>query len=164
MKFKLEKIPELSGIKASIYTVLPEGSSTSLFDDFIFKNKIDHESEVIDIIKRIRLMATQRGALEQFFKLNEGAPGDLVCALYDKPRFNLRLYCIRFGSTAIILGGGGHKRKTLKAWQEDPALTKSVSEMINISECIYRRILDKQIKWSQNQIDLVGDLDFKEDD
>lgn len=36
--------------------------------------------------------------------------------------------------------------------------------MIKISKMIYQRILDKDIKWSSNQIDLLGELDFYEDE
>ncbi len=37
---------------------------------------------------------------------------------------NLRLYCIRLGSAVVILGGGGHKPKTIRTLQDDTKLTE----------------------------------------
>ena len=55
-------------------------------------------------------------------KEHEGKPGDGVCALYDDPDKNLRLYGIRFGRTILVLGGGGVKPKTIRALQESDKL------------------------------------------
>ena len=68
----------------------------------------------MNFLERIRTINEKTGARESFFKPNEGKPGDLVCALFDIPNSNLRLYCIRFGNSLIILGGGGEKKKTIK--------------------------------------------------
>ncbi|WP_172664799.1 hypothetical protein [Pedobacter steynii] len=154
----------MSGSKASIYTILPEGRTTSLFHDFLIKNSVTNEKEVQDILGRIKLMADKEGAREGYFKLNEGKIGDSVCALYDRPGSKVRLYCIRMGNTAIILGDGGPKSKSIRSWQQDPALSKSVNELIEIHEMIYERILNKEIRWAPNYKDLIGDLDFNENE
>ena len=93
-----------------------------------------------------------------YFKLFEGKPGDGVAALYDKEEHKLRLYCIRYANTIIILGGGG--RKVTDAWQEDPELTDHVELMIRVSKEISERIRNKEIKFINNGHDFEGDLIF----
>ena len=111
---------QLSGRQASIYSLYMEEEQQTLLDRFIKENKNSFISELKDIVSRLNTMANKEGAREQYFKIKEGKPGDLVCALHDRPKSNLRLYCIRFGSSLIILGGGGHKPKTIRALQDDP--------------------------------------------
>lgn len=111
MKCRIVKIERLSGSASSIYTIFIDDAEYSLFDIFIKDNNTLFKSELNDIVKRLRSIGSITGAREQFFKLNEGNPGDGVCALYDDPEKKLRLYCIRYGTTAIILGGGGVKPK-----------------------------------------------------
>ena len=65
--------------------------------------------------------------------MDEGIPGDGVCALFDLPNSNLRLYCIRYGNSIIILGGGGQKPKTISAFQENEKLAKQFEV---ISSCV----------------------------
>ena len=81
-------------------------------------------------------MATKTGAAEHFFKLNEGKPGDGVCALFDSPDKKLRIYCIRFANVAIIVGGGGYKPKNIRAYQENSVLKKEAEMVIQISKII----------------------------
>jgi hypothetical protein len=45
--------------------------------------------------------------------MNEGKYGDGVSALFDKPKYKLRLYCIRYGTQIIIVGWGGEKRQCI---------------------------------------------------
>ncbi len=86
----------------------------------------------------------------------------MVCALYDEPDRDLRLYCIRNGNVAIILGGGGLKE--VKAWQEDPKLSKEANAMIQVSEDIYQRIKEGDLRWSPDGKKLIGNLSFSEDE
>ncbi|MBK6979124.1 MAG: hypothetical protein IPH28_20170 [Cytophagaceae bacterium] len=64
--------------------------------------------------------------------------GDGVCALYDDPDRNLRLYCIRYGKQIVVLGGGGHKPKTIRALQEDEKLKQENYLIRNISKKHHR--------------------------
>ncbi|RQO75572.1 hypothetical protein DBR43_09550 [Pedobacter sp. KBW06] len=164
MNFEITKIEALSGRKVSIYTILPEGKTTTLFEDFLIENSVTYKKEVEDILYRIKIMADKEGAREGYFKINEGKLEDSVCALYDKPGSKIRLYCIRLGNTAVILGGGGPKSKSIRSWQQDPALSKSVKQLIEVHDKIYQRILNKDIKWAPNNKDLIGDLDFNENE
>ena len=100
--------------------------------------------ELRNIDMRIKVMNEETGAREQYFKLHEGKPGDGVAALYDFPGKKLRLYCLRFGSTTVILGGGGQKRT--RTYQEDKELDKQVKLMSRISRMITLSMKDKELR------------------
>ncbi len=103
MNFKLEKIEYLSGAQASIYSIILQNEEQTIFEQFLAKNQVKYREEILDIIKRLHVIGHDVGAREQFFKLEEGKRGDLVCALYDDPEKKLRLYGIRYGMTTVIL-------------------------------------------------------------
>ncbi|MEQ9231474.1 MAG: hypothetical protein RIF46_12395, partial [Cyclobacteriaceae bacterium] len=115
MKCRLVKMTQFSGNKANIYGVIKENDTQTLFDHFVIENKTSFLSELKDITSRLQTIGHKVGAQEYFFKPNEGKLGDGVCALYDKPESNLRLYCIRYGNDLIIVGGGGPKSKKIRA-------------------------------------------------
>ncbi|MBL7767832.1 MAG: hypothetical protein JNK20_02615 [Flavipsychrobacter sp.] len=162
MKYKLVKLQRLSGNEASIYSVYLEHENRTLFERFIAENQPAYQQELWNIIGRIKSMGTEVGARDHFFKKNEGKPGDLVCALYDEPDKYLRLYCIRFGRTCIILGGGGPK--DVAAWQDDSKLAEEANWMITVSNDIYKRILEGDIRWVDDGFELEGDLSFNQDE
>lgn len=161
MNFTLVKIVELSGNKASVYSLFSEDEKCTLFEKFMSENSISFKSETNDILQRLKSIAWKDGAREQFFKTREGKPGDLVCALYDRPNSHLRLYCIRLGGSLIILGGGGHKPKTIRALQSDPKLNFENSLMIKLSDEFFHRLRKKEISYANDFMDLEGDLDFE---
>ena len=86
---------------------------------------------------------------------------DLVCALYDNPDRKLRLYCIRYGMSLIIVGGGGPKE--VRALQDDEKLTKENYTLRDVSDAILERMRDKDIKFSDDHQELEGDLKFYDD-
>lgn len=161
MKCELIKIDELSGNKASIYSVIIDEDDISLFEEFIDENFHSYSSEINNIIQRLQTIGAKTGAREQYFKLNEGIPGDGVCALYDDPDKKLRLYCIRYGTMIIILGGGGTKPKNIRALQESEKLTEENYLMRAISRTITEKIKDKDIRLSTYTNDFEGELSFE---
>lgn len=154
----------LSGKKASIYSVIMKGDTVTLFDHFISENIKAFESEIRFMVGRLKEIGHHAGAREQFFKTKEGKPGDGVCALYDCPDSNLRLYCIRYGSMAIILGGGGHKPKAIKAWQEDEKLSTEANTIMQVSKDITQRLASGDLEWSTDGFHLTGNLNTSEDE
>ncbi|MBK8636167.1 MAG: hypothetical protein IPN72_22470 [Saprospiraceae bacterium] len=91
---KLVKIDRLSGNGASIYSIVLNGEKDSMLDKFVNDNVNSFKSETKDILMRLTTIESQQVLETQFFKENEGSPGDGVCALFDNPDSNLRLYCI----------------------------------------------------------------------
>jgi len=162
MNYEIVELVNFSGHKTTIYSVILGDDELTLYDYFIEENIEEYKKEIKSIVNRLAIIGNETGAREQFFKLNEGKPGDSVCALYDEPSNYLRLYCIRYGLCVIILGGGGPK--FTRTWQEDPKLTLEASTLIEISNDIAQRIKDGEIKWSHNGTQLIGNLKFSDDE
>lgn len=164
MKYELVKLNKMSGNKASIYSILLEDEQKTLFDCFIEENKNSFISELKSISDRLKTIGHITGAKEDFFKHKEGNPGDGVCALYDLPGSQLRLYCIRYGSLIVILGGGGYKPKGMRAFQEDPKLKKENYFLRQVSSAIQKRIADKEIIYTDDYMDFEGNLIFNDEE
>ena len=118
MKISLVELEELSGEKLKVYSVVVEEEELTLYDQFLEENQEQHKDEISDITNRIEVMARFTGLRDDFIKTGEGALGDGICAIYDKPESNLRLYFIRYGNVAIVVGGGGPKPKTIRRLQD----------------------------------------------
>ena len=163
MRYAIEEIEELSGNACHIYSLREDGSENSLFDGFIVRNSDLYEDEVVDIYNRLKYMGNEGGAREGFFKHNEGKPGDGIVALYDRPDSKLRLYCIRYGSVTLIVGDGGAKPKSVRAWQEVPELNSSVNRLMQISDKIYEAIREKDIRFTEDG-KLIGELTITDEE
>lgn len=167
MNFRIVRLEEFSGPKATIYSAIleeDEPDQTTLFDRFVTETVGTYREEVKDIVKTLRAIGQKAGARDNFFKEWEGNPGDGVCALYDGPDKLLRLYCIRFGSGVLVVGGGGHKPKTMRALQESDKLTRENDCMRIISKHIAGRIREKELVWSDDENELLGDFNFYENE
>lgn len=158
MEYTIDIVSNLSGEACGIYTLCEKGEQKSLFNLFLEQNFIAYKSEIIDIVKRLSTIGHKTGAREQYFKLDEGKPGDGICALYDEDESKLRLYCIRFGRDIIILGGGGEKPKNIRAFQENEKLTKENYLLREASRILSEKIESKEIKFSSDGIRFEGDL------
>ena len=157
-KCQLIKIPQLSGPMGSVYTILVDDEQNTSFENFTINNQTSFKDEIKDIVKRLKTMGSQTGMKADFFKQYEGKPGDGVCALYDKDKSNLRLYCIRYGSHLIILGGGGHKSKSIRTFQEDGNLERENYILRELSKLITEKMLDREIRLSEDGMNFEGDL------
>jgi hypothetical protein len=72
------------------------------------------------------------------------------------------MYCIRFGTFLIILGGGGFKPKSISAFQEDDKLTAENFLMRKVSRDIYQRLKEGEIEYTNDNKDFEGNLEFYE--
>lgn len=128
-----------------------------LVEQFIERYKTDFMPELLDISRRLKSLGNVTGCLPTFFKEDEGLdPDDLVCALFDIPDRHLRLYCIRLTENIVIIGDGGPK--TTRTWQEDPHLTKTVSDMMGISAIVRAKLQNQEIYISPSGLLLQGGL------
>lgn len=162
MKFELVELSRLSGKKATIYSLLINDDELTLFDRFIEENDEQFSEEIDSIFDTIYKMGHKYGAARQFFKENEGKLGDLICALYDTPNSNLRLYCIRLGNAVIILGGG-HKPKSVRAFQEVKSLQEANYLLRKFSELLRQKMIDGDLFW-ENDMELNGNFIFDTDE
>lgn len=158
MKCKLVLHRELSGDYSTIYSIHLEGSKNDKLTEFLLENLAIYPSEVKEILSRLRIIGKKAGAEEDFFKHNEGNPGDGVCALFDRKNSKLRLYCIRYGKQIVVVGSGGHKPKNTRTYQDDPKLNKEnkIIKIISksITEC-------ETIGFSRSGLSFTGDLEFE---
>ena len=162
MKTKLVKLENLSGNKASVYSIWFEELQETSFEIFLNENKNVFLSELKDILSRLKSIGNTTGAREQFFKINEGIPGDGVCALYDNPDKKLRLYCIKYGTLIVILGGGGPKN--VRQLQQNTKLKDENYFLRELSEQITERLKDGEIWYTNNNMDFDGNLEFENED
>ncbi len=162
LKYEIVEIEQFSGKEAKIYTILPYGKAMTLFDEFIAINQTKYLEEILDITSRLKIIGNDTGAKTQFFKLNEAKFGENIAALYDAPNKFLRLYCIRFDMNILILGGGGPKQT--RTWQDDPNLTRIVNRLRKYSNDIYKRIDSKDIYWSRDGKEFLGNLNMNENE
>lgn len=162
MNFRLVEISGISGEKCRIYSVLPDGEQYTVFEQFLTEYENTYADDIDEIYNRLHVMGHREGARDGYFKKEEGRPGDLVCALYDKPDEHLRLYCIRFGTVAIILGGGGPKTKDIRAWQEDRVLSENACMMMAVSSQYAHAVREGDIAISPTG-ELIGNLNFIDD-
>ena len=163
MGFRIVEIEELSGPYCKIYSIAYDGKGGDmLFDDFLDRMDEDYPDEVEDIWNKLQFMADEGGARLQFFRENEGLPGDGVVALLKESGFTLRLYAIRYGTVLLILGSGGYKDPSIKAWQDDEILRTHALEIEKISALITERIKNREIKICDDGT-LEGDLYFDEE-
>ena len=163
IKCEIVKLEQFSGSKASIYSVVLAGETQTLLDKFISENNILYKSETKNILERLIAIGHNVGARVNFFKEGEGNPGDGLCALYDNPNSKLRLYCIRYGSQIIIVGGGGEKPKNIRTLQESDKLKEENYLLRELSGQITNRIKEKEIQFSNDSLNFIGNLAFDEE-
>ena len=154
--FEIVKLNELSGDYCAIYSIRFIGDDDSLFEQFLSEYYKTFRDEVLDIYTRLKAIGRCVGLREGFYKANEGKPGDGVCALYDKPDAHLRVYFIYFGTDLIVVGDGGEKPKSIRAWQEDPVLSDANLLMQLVSEKIREATDNKDIRITDQGFE--GDL------
>lgn len=158
MNYEIVEMQPYSGSEAKVYSIIPQGENETLFDKFVNEYRSEFKDEIKNILKTVYQIGHTTGARNSFFKHFEGKYGDFVCALFDLPDKNIRLYCIRFGMVAVILGGGGEKADGIISWQEDEKLSKEATQMISYAANILQRIDDGDIYWSKDKTELEGNL------
>lgn len=142
MKFEIVNIEEFSGEMAQIYSVMFENDDMTLMDHFFEDNAI-YEEELKEMAKKLISMGKSTGCRIQFFKENEGAPGDGLVAFWYK---RMRMYCLRIGSACIILGDGGYKPPEISAYQEDALLNSKAQQMRKIAARINKATIERDIR------------------
>ncbi len=162
MNYEIVTLEEFSGCRASIFSILPEDTELTLFDNFVEEFSVEFKDEIVSIADLLQDMGNKYGIRENFVKLNEGKPDDGIIALYDNPDKHLRLYGIRFGSGILILGSGGEKKT--RTWQQDQKLTNAMEALMQISSKITKRIQNKEITFSADGTYIQGKLNFYNND
>lgn len=159
MKNKLVRLSNLSGEAASIYSIYYSDKEEVLFEKFVRENIQHNPQETMDIVRRLRSIGSDTGAQDIYFKLDEGLDwDDGVCALFDVPEKNLRLYCILVSEKILIIGSGGCKSKDIRKWQEDQQLSSAVHEMMHFSRIIKVKLEHGSLYFSDDESNLEGNM------
>jgi hypothetical protein len=158
VKFRLKKLEKFSGEKATFYSIIADDQD--LFARFIDENIKIFSEELIQIAARIKTMGTKHGAIDIFFKLEESSEfrDEKVVAFHDIPESKLRLYCVKISDSIVILGGGGHKAKSIVRWQENLKLKKEAHLVMAVSELIELKLQQRKLSISGNNLAFIGDL------
>lgn len=150
MNFDIEEIQELSGNAASIYSVTMEGEETTLLEQFFEENE-EYKAELNEIIEKLYVMGQKTGCRWDFFRHDEGSPGDGVSVLKSG---RLRLYCLYVDSTIVCFGSGGYKSSKIRAYQEDVKLNQKVEQMKAIAKRINKAIKERDIEIKQGKLNI----------
>jgi len=162
MNYRIVKYVELSGRRATVYTLVRDGEAGSLFDMLLQDCDALYPAETENLLAKLRTMSQQTGLRKDQFRVDEGLPGDLVVAISDDVTATLRAYGIRYGNTILLLGAGGPK--FVRAWQDDPKLKRAAEEMITISKAMKEKVQNREITWTANEMEWTGDLTIETDD
>lgn len=161
------EIEELSGEKLKVYSIITEDDEEddyTLFDRFIEANSVKFKQEVEDITNRIEVIARYTGLRDDYIKAGEGNLGDGIYALYDKPDSNLRLYFIRYGNVAIVLGGGGQKPKSIRRLQENPQLKDANYFLRKVSAVLADAVREGSLSISDEGLESNTDFNYTIDE
>ena len=116
------RIIEIKGLqlaKVNYYTIWIDGNDNSEFRDFAERMNLSpkNKTEFQELLVRIRQIGNQYGALQRFF--HPEAAADALSLPYprlehidiepENNNFGLRLYCLRFSESIIILFNGDRK-------------------------------------------------------
>lgn len=153
-KVELVELEEFRCGAGRVYSVAVDDADGTLYDRFLEENEQEYKEELVEIMTKLNTMSSRTGFTDTFFKLNEGRPGDGICAITDW-KGKLRLYCIRFGNILLVLGGGGPK--TTRKYQEDPKLLSENLLLRSVSDAMAEAIKEKDIR-IEDDGSLSGDL------
>ena len=142
MNFEIKEVKNLSGEKAHIYSVILDGDSKTLLEQF-FDENAKYRRDVKKILNKILVMANDTGCRRQYFKEGEGALGDGVVAI-DKTGC-LRLYGIYFHNAVVLFGSGGYKPPGVVAYQDYAPLNAKAQQVKKIAKIINQMIIDKEL-------------------
>lgn len=157
MEYGIVEIKKLSGPKAHIYTIHVEGECKTLFEEFWIENKDKYPKELKKIKEKLIAMGRRVGCQDTLFKVGEGRLGDGVCAISVG---RIRLYCIRYGNTTLILGSGGFKPPGIRAYQEDDSLNAKTQLVKDIAAELNQMVNDREMHFSEDGVITIESTDY----
>lgn len=139
------------GKKAGFYTIVFDGEAMSEADKFfeIINKKAPKKAE--NLYSNIEYQAEERGCQDHLFTYERDV------SVYKMKEGKWRLYCIRFGKVAVILGGGDFK--DVPKTQDSEILEGHVEKLRFVNKLINERISNGDLYISDNG--LVGNFKFE---
>ena len=159
MKKRVEIVLVDQGSGGTLYSVRFAGEKETELEKFLYNELLHKEKGFNEIVQRLSSMTDSLGYREQFFEMNEGLRTDSVAAL---KRGRIRLYCLRWSSSLLIVGTGG--LKTAQTYQKDMALRHIVPELQELDKLIMMRQRSGDIEIDHNNGSMRGNLIFSLED
>lgn len=134
MKF-FKIIEYYTGRKASFFSVITDDNQDdefSLLAERLYST--EHKDKLLKLISKIQIMADKTGTRD-FFK-DEGANLVFRFNIDNDEAYPIRIYCIKYGSENIILGGGGIKLPTTQTYQEQDDLNSAVTLLRTVDKTL----------------------------
>jgi len=137
-------IKYLEGKKTNIYAVCLDDSTACEFDKFLNSCPEEFNEEIEWLVDTIVNIKDNIGIRDGFFK-DQGIESIHRFINHKDKKASIRVFCLKWGNSVIILGGGAIKDFTISdnAWQGHPELSPIVRRLAKI---------DKYI--SENQVQL----------
>ena len=111
--------------------------------------------ELTDLEARLTLMVERHGFQKTMFGTAKYPAG-----IGKLTRGELRIYCYLLDTIAIVLGGGGRKRQTVRKLKDDPILADAYERIRYVRRRVEHR-LNHDKKLVLTPFDgLIGDLNF----
>lgn len=145
--FKITEIEALSGNMARIYSVILDGDTDTLLEQFFNENE-SYKTDLKKVLQKLYLIANETGCKRNLFKEGEGDWADGMIAIDGTGR--LRLYGIYFNDTVILFGSGGFKPSHIRAYEDYPPLNEKAQQMKRIAKEINRMINNNELKVGQD--------------
>lgn len=105
------------------------GEAKTTYEQFVENNRATHADLLDEVADRIYRMAQRTGIRDNFFK-----PQGKNSVHSFRGTGKLRIYCLKYGSASVVLGGGGVK--VVRTYQEDEVLYKPVRLLQAIDRCL----------------------------
>lgn len=159
---RLEPVVTLK--KVSYYTVRIDGAPRNLWEQFLDDHEDDSFTDDLDILRTAMLqIGNHWGAQSRYFRFEANRGGD-ASALPPYPRFlegassNLRLYCMRYSESVVILFSGAVK--TTEYAQDCDHVRPHFLQANQICKAIQNAVRDGELSEGA-QGELLFDRDFE---
>lgn len=169
----LELLEELSGDIVTYYSICyvsefdedETEDKISLFEDFLIRHEDNSEieDEFNDLITWLDNIAYEYGANKDYFRPEKAAEALPPPAVFldIQYKYNLRLYCMRINDNIVILFNGGVKSADVATAQECPVVKPYFEEANRLAIKIEELLINRTIKFSANQTQLIFDQDLE---
>lgn len=137
MKKQFRIVEYKIGKQSSFFTIQFVDESENYYNLFVDKFYSNYSKIIDDVDDRIERMATRTGIRDGFFK-DEGPNSVFKFQETDE----LRIYCLKYGSISIILGGGDTKENNVRTYQDKEELFFEVKLLRAIDQCLLENDID----------------------
>jgi len=163
--FKLKKV--------AYYSVVIEGETHSLYEQFVKKHTVENRKKLNHIQTWLKIVGNKYGAQKHLFR-NEAKGADTSAlpptGKHRKPTYvehgknkgnNLRLYTLRANENVVFLFNGNIK--TTDKAQDCPNVKTHFILANQLTKAIDQAFRNKDIKWSEDFTTIRYDKNFKLD-